>query len=152
MYDYATRVAGHDFTLATRLAVEGTRSDGSHPIPSLDVGTANTGTARGCVERLNRIWDDTIASPPACRQVRDAMGAQPFTHRLASDLQADDFSVAAKTGTFLDLRHDIGVVGYRTQRVAIAALTASRRVARVQADVDLTIGRAARAATEALTR
>ena len=40
MYDYATRVAGPDFALATQLAVEGRRPGGRHVIDSLDVERA----------------------------------------------------------------------------------------------------------------
>jgi beta-lactamase class A len=87
------------------------------------------------------------------------MGMQMFTHRLASDLRSDTLRVSGKTGSYLHLRHEIGVVesvGTSTStstgaaRVAIAALTRTGRPAAVAADVDLAIGDAARTAFEAL--
>jgi len=82
---------------------------------------------------------------------------QMFTHRLASDLRSDTIRVSGKTGSYLHLRHEIGVVesattGARGARVAMAALTRTARPAAVAPDVDLAIGDAARTAFEALRR
>ncbi|WP_244231428.1 serine hydrolase [Saccharomonospora piscinae] len=150
MYEAATRVAGPDFTLGRRLAVEGSRAGGGHVIDSLDVHRATVGSAGALVELLCRIWTDDVASPAATATVRDAMAKQPASPRIGADLQADDVAIAAKTGSFLTLRHEIGVVEYGTSRVAIAALTVSERIARIQQDVDLAVGAAARDAVEAL--
>ncbi|SDT01952.1 serine hydrolase [Microlunatus soli] len=150
MYDYATRASGDAFGLAAQLAVEGKRSDGSHVIASLDVHRGNVGTAYALVELLTRIWLDTISVPEATATIRDQMGRSAFQHRMSSDLQADDIAVAAKTGTFLTQRHEIGVVSTHGSRIAIAALTESSRPAAVQQDVDLAIGAAARTAVELL--
>lgn len=150
MYEAATRVAGPDFTLGRRLAVEGARPAGGHVIDSLDVHRATVGSAAALVDLLCRIWTDDIAEPDATATVREAMSRQLFSPRIGADLQADDIRIAGKTGSFLTLRHEIGVVEYGTSRVAIAALTTSARTARVQHDVDLAIGAAARDAVEAL--
>ncbi|MEI7055265.1 serine hydrolase [Nocardioides sp. CCNWLW239] len=150
MYDYATRLAGHDFALATQLAVEGRRPGGRHVIDSLDVERATVGTPRACVGLLGRIWRDEIAKPEATELVRRLMGKQVFTHRIAADLLADDIQLAGKTGGFLTLRHEIAVITHPGGRVAIAVLTDSDRTARIQNDVDLAIAATARDAVEAL--
>ena len=150
MYDYATRVAGHDFALATQLAVEGRRPGGRHVIDSLDVERATVGSPRACVDLLERIWRDEIAKPEATEMVRRQMGKQVFTHRIAADLLADDIQLAGKTGGFLTLRHEIAVVTHPGGRVAIAVLTDSDRTARIQNDVDLAIAATARDAVDAL--
>ena len=79
---------------------------------------------------------------------------QVFTQRLSSDLQIDSVRVSAKTGTFLHLRHEIGVVepDCGGDRVAIAALTRSARRATIASDIDLAIGAAGRRAFEVLRR
>lgn len=61
--------------------------------------------------------------------------------------------VSGKTGSFLQLRHEIGVVETdASDRIAIAALTTSARRAAIAHDIDLDIGAAARAAFEAMRR
>lgn len=150
MYDYATRLAGHDFALATQLAVEGRRPGGRHVIDSLDVDRATVGSPRACVDLLERVWRDEIAKPEATAMLRETMAKQVFTHRIAADLLADDIRLAGKTGGFLTLRHEIAVVTHPGGRVAIAALTDSDRTARIQNDVDLAVAATARDAVEAL--
>ncbi|NGN91794.1 serine hydrolase [Nocardioides sp. KC13] len=150
MYDYATRVAGHDFALATQLAVEGRRPGGRHVIDSLDVERATVGSPRACVDLLERVWRDEVAKPEATEMVRRLMGKQVFTHRIAAELLADDIQLAGKTGGFLTLRHEIAVVTHPGGRVAIAVLTDSDRTARIQNDVDLAIAATARDAVDAL--
>ncbi|GGU41203.1 serine hydrolase [Nocardioides albus] len=150
MYDYATRVAGHDFAIATQLAVEGRRPGGRHVIDSLDVERATVGSPRVCVDLLERVWRDEVAKPEATAMLRETMGKQVFTHRLAAELLADDIHLAGKTGGFLTLRHEIAVVTHPGGRVAIAVLTDSDRTARIQNDVDLAIAATARDAVDAL--
>ncbi|MCP2180357.1 beta-lactamase class A [Prauserella alba] len=151
MYEAATRIAGPDFTLGRRLAVEGARPWGGHVIDSLDVHRATVGSAAALVDLLCRIWTDDIAEPAATAAVRDAMSRQLLSPRIGADLQADDIRIAGKTGSFLTLRHEIGVVSWGASRVAVAALTTSERTARIQHDVDLAVGAAVRDAVEALT-
>ena len=79
------------------------------------------------------------------------MAMQVFTHRLSSDLRADSVRVSGKTGSFLQLRHEIGVIESDAgDRVAIAALTRSACRPTIAHDIDLGIGAAARDAFEAL--
>jgi beta-lactamase class A len=66
-------------------------------------------------------------------------------------LRSDTIRVSGKTGSFLHLRHEIGVVDSASgDRVAIAALTRSARPAAIAPDVDLAIGDAARTAFDEL--
>ncbi|MEU8694296.1 serine hydrolase [Streptomyces sp. NPDC048665] len=150
MYECAAGAAGNDFSLALDLAV---RDDGTDPqtIETLDPARANAGSAAALVELLRRVWCDEISAPAATAELRRLMGLQVFTQRLASELRADTLRWSGKTGTFLHLRHEIGVVEAASgDRVAIAALSRAGRRAGVAADVDWAIGVAGRTAFEAL--
>ncbi|WP_197320022.1 serine hydrolase [Saccharomonospora sp. NB11] len=152
MYDCAAGVAGDDFHLALELAI---RDDTTrqYSIDTLDPAHGNVASAAALVELLQRIWLDRVAHPSATAELRRLMGLQVFTHRLSADLRTDTVKVSGKTGSFLHLRHEIGVVESESgDRVAIAALTRSHRRAIVAHDVDLAIGAAARAAFESLRR
>lgn len=150
MYDCAVGVAGNDFRLALELSIEDDTTR-RHRIESLDSTKANVGSAPAVVDLLARIWLDDIARPAATAEVRRLMGKQTSAHRLSSDLQADTIVVASKTGTFLNLRHDVGVVQTdRGDRIVVVALTRSSQRALIQQPVDLAIGAAARRAVETL--
>ncbi|MFI2764733.1 serine hydrolase [Streptomyces echinatus] len=150
LYECAAGAAGNDFSLALELALRDERT-GRHTIETLDPAHANAGSAASLVDLLRRVWRDEIASPPATAELRRLMGLQVFTHRLASELRADTLRWSGKTGTFLHLRHEIGVVEADSgDRVAMAALTRSARRAGLAPDIDLAIGVAGREAFEAL--
>lgn len=150
MYECAAGVAGNDFALALELAVRDDRT-GHHTIETLDPAHANVGSAAALVDLLQRVWRDEIAGPGATAELRRLMAQQVFTHRLAADLRADTLQVSGKTGTFLQLRHEVGVVEAESgERVAMAALTRADRRARQAPDIDQAIGAAARDAFEAL--
>jgi beta-lactamase class A len=150
MYECAAGVAGNDFGLALELAIRDDAS-GIHAIETLDPGHGNVGSAEALVDLLRKVWLDQVSQPSATAELRRLMGLQVFTQRLSSDLRTDTVRVSGKTGTFLHLRHEIGVVEAESgDRVAIAALTRSTRRAAIAADIDLAIGAAARSAFEAL--
>ncbi|GGW70942.1 serine hydrolase [Streptomyces lucensis JCM 4490] len=152
MYECAAGAAGNDFSLALELAVRDERA-GRHTIETLDPAFANAGSAAALVSLLRRVWCDEVSAPAATAELRRLMGAQVFTHRLASELRADTLRWSGKTGTFLHLRHEIGVVEAESgDRVAMAALTRADRRAGQAPDIDLAIGVAAREAFEALRR
>lgn len=152
MYECAAGVAGDDFGLALELAIRDDAS-GQHAIETLDPVHANTGTVAALVDLLGRIWLDRISHLDATTELRRLMALQVFQHRLASDIRGDTVRVSGKTGTFLHLRHEIGVVTTDAgDRVAIAALTRSDRRANLAHDIDLAIGAAARTAFETLRR
>ncbi|WP_382306110.1 serine hydrolase [Herbiconiux sp. UC225_62] len=151
MYECAAGAAGDDFRLAMELAIRGDRPGEHHAIETMDAANANVGTAAALVDLLQRVWLDDIAGPRATAALRRLMSHQVANHRLPSDLQADAFTVRSKTGTFLTLRHEIGVVETDSgEAIAIAALTRSTARATVQQAVDLAIGAAARRAVESL--
>ncbi len=153
MYECAAGAADGDFALALDLAIQSGET-GRHAIETLDPAYGNVASARVLVDLLERVWVDRIAEPAATAELRRLMAMQVFTHRLSSDLRADAVRVSAKTGTFLHLRHEIGVVESVRggDRVAIAALTRSTRRATIAPDIDLAIGLAGRTAFEVLRR
>ncbi|WP_433454867.1 serine hydrolase [Streptomyces sp. CA-142005] len=152
MYECAAGAAGNDFSLALELALRDERA-GRHTIETLDPAYANAGSAAALVELLRRVWGDEISVPTATAELRRLMGLQVFTHRLASELRADTLRWSGKTGSFLHLRHEIGVVEAESgDRVAVAALTRADRCAGLAPDVDLAIGAAGREAFEALRK
>jgi beta-lactamase class A len=156
MHDSASRAAAGKLSLALELAVQSDQT-GQHVIEPLDPGYANVGTAADLVTLLQRVWRDEISDPSATAELRRLMGMQTFSHRLASDLRSDAVRVSGKTGSYLHLRHEIGVVesveaGAGTARVAMAALTRTGRPAAIAPDVDLAIGDAARTAFDELRR
>lgn len=152
MYESAAGVARGDFSVALEIAIASDQT-GTYSIQALDPRYANVATARALVAFLQDIWLDRIASPAATAELRRLMAMQVFTHRLSSDLRADSVRVSGKTGSFLQLRHEIGVVESDAgDRIAIAALTRSTRRATIAHDVGLGIGAAARTAFEALRR
>ena len=124
---------------------------GAEAIWALDPVRGNTASAVALVDLLQDVWRDRIADPAATGELRRLMAMQVFNHRLSSDLRSDSVRVSGKTGSFLHLRHEIGVIESDTgDRIAIAALTASARPAVIAHDIDLGIGAAGRAAFEAL--
>lgn len=150
MYECAAGAAGNDFGLALELAIQSDRS-GQHTIETLDPAYANVASAAALVDLLQRVWLDRIAEPAATAELRRLMSLQVFTNRLSSDLRTDTVRVSGKTGTFLHLRHEIGVIEADSgDRVAIAVLTRSTRRATIAGDIDLAIGAAGRTALEAL--
>ena len=151
MFDVALGAAGNDFTLAREMAVREDAAAGRYAIETLDPAKANTATALALVDLLHRVWSDDIANVRVTEQLRRMMSHQVFSQRLASDLRTDSFRISSKTGSFLNLRHEIGVVetDYGDQ-IAIAALTRSSIPAMTQQNIDLAIGAAARLAVEAL--
>jgi beta-lactamase class A len=156
MHDSASQAAAGKLSLALELAIQSDET-GRHAIEPLDPGYANVGTARDLVTLLEAVWRDEISHPSATAELRRMMGMQMFTHRLASDLRSDTIRVSGKTGSYLHLRHEIGVVesaeaGAGGARVAMAALTRTARPAAVAPDVDLAIGDAARTAFDELRR
>ncbi|TXJ75973.1 serine hydrolase [Streptomyces lavendulae] len=152
MYECAAGAAGNDFSLALELAVRDERA-GLPTIETLDPAHANTGSAAALVGLLRRVWCDEIAAPGATAELRRLMGFQVFTQRLACELRADSLRWSGKTGTFLHLRHEIGVVEAESgDRVALAALTRADRRAGLAPDIELAMGTAARDAFEALRR
>jgi beta-lactamase class A len=97
---------------------------------------------------LSLIWRDEAGPSPACAQVRDLMSRQASWQRLAAAFD-EDVSVAAKSGSVLGVRNEVGVLTYPDgRRYAAAVFTAG--VPGRRPDVEAAIGRAARRAVERL--
>jgi beta-lactamase class A len=100
---------------------------------------------------LSMLWRDEAGSSAACSTVRALMRRQACWHRLAAAFD-DSVTVAAKSGTLLNIRNEAGVVTYPDgRRYAVAVFTAGADGVR-RTDVDRVIGDAARLAVEALRR
>lgn len=129
----AQRLAGDEVHLAHELAIQAGTSGGGHPVPQLDTARANTGTASAFVALLSELWAPASLAPDAAARVRALLRHNVLRQRLAPDFSADDMTWSSKTGTLLNLRHEVGVVEHADgQRVAIAALTESMVPAAVQ--------------------
>ncbi len=132
--------------LAQSLAIVSRTAGRGHPLAQLDVSRANSGTARACVDLLQALWlADRIPAAVTAR-VRTLMGANVIRHRLAPEFSSDASRWSSKTGTLLNLRHEIGVVEHDDgARYAVAALTESTVPAAVQPTAEAVMAHVARA-------
>lgn len=106
-------------------------------------------TPRDMTRLLSLIWLDRAGPAAACAMVRELMGRQASWHRLAAGF-GGEVAVAAKSGTVLSVRNEIGVASYPDgRRYAVAVFTSGGWGVR-RADVDAAIGRAARHAVDRL--
>ncbi|WGW11326.1 class A beta-lactamase-related serine hydrolase [Saxibacter everestensis] len=154
LYDSVERDAAGDETMALALATR-SESKGSKRqlLSGIDQRLANVGSVRSLVALLEAIWTDEASAPEACARLRRLMGLQLSTHRLATGFAADTFRLSGKTGTFLNLRHEIGVVETsQGEKFIIAALTSSSLPVFAQPALDAAIGTNARQAVEFLRR
>jgi beta-lactamase class A len=113
----------------------------------VDPARTTAGTPRDMTRLLALIWRDEAGPAEACGQVRRLMSRQACPHRLAVAFD-EDVTVAAKSGTVLGVRNEIGMVTYPDQRrYAVAVFTTGAAGLRRPA-VDAAIGWAARHAVE----
>jgi beta-lactamase class A len=132
--------------LAQSLAIGSRTAGRGHPVPQLDVSRANSGTARACVDLLQALWVPTHIPAAVATQVCSLMGLNVIRHRLAPDFSSDASRWSSKTGTLLNLRHEIGVVEHEDgSRYAVAALTESTVPAAVQPTAEAVMAHVARA-------
>jgi beta-lactamase class A len=141
----AQRLAPDDVHLAHELAIQAGTSGGGHPVAQLDTARANTGSATAFVELLSELWAPASLPAAVAARVRDLLRHNVLRQRLAPDFSADDMSWSSKTGTLLNLRHEVGVVEHADgQRMAVAALTESMVPAAVQPAADARMALVAR--------
>ena len=77
--------------------------------------------------------------------MRELMGENLLRQRLTPDFSSDATRWSAKTGTLLNLRHEVGVVEHASgETYAIAALTESRVPAAVQPEAEVLMARVAK--------
>jgi beta-lactamase class A len=135
---------GEEF-LAHVLAI-GSRTPGrGHPIGQLDVTRANAGSARAFADLLQALWAPSKLPAEVTARVRGLMAANLVRHRLAPDFSSDSSAWSSKTGTLLNLRHEVGVVEHDDgSAYAVAALTESRVPAAIQPAAEAAMARVAR--------
>lgn len=131
--------------LAHALAIDAGTSGRGHRLPQLDTTRANTGSARTFVDLLQALWTPSKVHPDVAERVRDLMAHNVLRHRLTPDFSSDASTWSSKTGTLLNLRHEIGVVEHSDgQSFAIAVLTESLVPAGAQPGADAVMAQAAR--------
>lgn len=131
--------------LAHSLAIGAATEGRGHPVAQLDISRANTGSARAFVELLADVWRPSKIHPDAAARVRELMGNNVLRQRLAPDFTSDASRWSSKTGTLLNLRHEVGVVEHADgQTFAVAALTESRVPAVLQPGAEALMGQVAR--------
>lgn len=141
----AERLDAADTHLAHTLAIEGATAGGGHRIAQLDVTRANSGSARAFVDLLEALWTPSRISQTVAERVRTLLENNVVKQRLAPDFSSDASKWSSKTGTLLNLRHEIGVVEHADgQAFAVAALTESRVPASVQPGADALMAEVAR--------
>ncbi|MGI9824765.1 serine hydrolase [Agromyces sp. Marseille-Q5079] len=140
----ANRLEPDEMPQALTLAIQASTRGGGHLIPQLDVTHANSGTSRALVDLLELVWTDPVLADEREPLTR-LLGMNLMRHRLAPDLESDDAAWFSKTGTFLHLRHEVGVVEHADgARLAIAVLSESSVPARIQPGAEQALGYAAR--------
>ncbi|WP_371786659.1 serine hydrolase [Streptosporangium subroseum] len=123
----AERLDSADVHLAYVLAIEAVTDGRGHRIPQLDVTRANSGSARAFIELLRALWTPSPIDSGVAERVRTLMAANILRHRLAPDFSSDASRWSSKTGTLLNLRHEVGVVEHADGQVfGVAVLTESR--------------------------
>jgi len=150
----ADTLAPSQVHLAHLLAIGAGTAGRGHPVAQLDIGKANTGTARAFVDLLELLWAthadgadgaERIPAEVAAR-TRELMRGNLIAQRLAPDFASDAAIWSSKTGTLLNLRHEIGVVEHEDgTAVAVAALTESSVPAALQPAAEARMGEVARA-------
>jgi beta-lactamase class A len=141
----AERFAPAEAHLAHALAITAATAGRGHAVPQLDVSRANAGTARAFVDLLQALWRPTTIRPEVAARVRELMGHNMMRQRLSPDFTSDASRWSSKTGTLLNLRHEVGVVEHADgQAFAVAALTESRVPAVIQPAAEALMAKVAR--------
>lgn len=125
----------------------GSRAPGrGNAIAQLDITRASSGSARAFADLLHALWRPSRLPAEAAARVRSLMAANMLRHRLAPDFSSDTLTWSSKTGTLLNLRHEVGVAEHDDgSTYAVAALTESRVPAAVQTGAEAVMSQVARA-------
>ncbi|TVT52159.1 serine hydrolase [Amycolatopsis rhizosphaerae] len=141
----AARFQPAEVHLAHSLAIGATTAGRGHPVPQLDVTRANSGSARAFTALLETLWTPSEIDERVSARVRELMAGNLLRQRLAPDFASDATKWSSKTGTLLNLRHEVGVVEHADgAKFAVAALTESRVPAAVQPEAEILMARVAR--------
>jgi beta-lactamase class A len=142
----AQRLGVHDVHLAQSLAIGSGTAGGGHAIPQLDMSHANTGSARAFVDLLEALWVPGRLPASVAAETRVLLSENLVRHRLAPDFSSDASKWSSKTGTLLNLRHEVGVVEHDDgSAFAVAAMTESTVPAATQPAAEAVMGQVARA-------
>jgi beta-lactamase class A len=142
----AERFRPGEIHLAHSLAIGSRTAGGGHPVRQLDVSRANAGSARAFADLLQALWLPSRLPAGVTARVRSLMGENIIRHRLAPDFSSDASRWSSKTGTLLNLRHEVGVVEHDDGGAfAVAALTESSVPAAIQPAAEAVMARVARA-------
>ena len=148
LYAVIDEVAAGNDVEALVLATEDLRSSG---IPHFPDAAFNTGTPRGVAKLFELIHTDELLSPRGCATLRGLLKKQLFRHRIAAGFPMDSVDYYGKTGTFLNFRHEAGIIVDADERAfSIAVFTRSRIASFSQPELDASIGYCARLAVEHL--
>ncbi|WP_017596162.1 serine hydrolase [Nocardiopsis potens] len=140
----ADRLGPDDAYLAHSLAIGAGTAGRGHMMPQLDVTVGNSGTARAFTDLLQELWSPSAVDPAIAERVRGLMGDNMMRQRLAPDFASDASKWSSKTGTLLNLRHEVGVVEHADgQAFAVAVLTESRVPAIIQPGAESLMARVA---------
>jgi beta-lactamase class A len=135
-----------DMRLAQTLAIGAREAGLGHGLPQIDVTRANTGSARAYVDLLEALWTPSAIPREVAERVRTLMRRNIMRQRLGPDFISDASDWSSKTGTLLNLRHEVGVVEHEDGSVfAVAALTESSVPAASQPAAEALMGHVARA-------
>lgn len=139
--------------LAHSLAIGAGTAGRGHQVPQLDVTRANSGSARDFADLLHALWTPSAIHAEVSGRMRELMAANLIRQRLAPDFTSDASTWSSKTGTLLNLRHEVGVVEHADgQSFAVAALTESRVPAAQQPEAEVLMARVARILRDHLRR
>ncbi|MEV6283760.1 serine hydrolase [Kribbella sp. NPDC051770] len=126
--------------LAHHLAI-----DAASNIPQLDPDRASSGSARAYTNLLEALWTPSAIPAPVAASVRTLMSHNLHRQRLTPDFRSDATTWSSKTGTLLNLRHEIGVATHPDgSSYAVAVLTRSTVPAATQPAADALMSTTAR--------
>ncbi len=141
----AERFPTEQVHLAHSLAIGAGTAGRGHSVPQLDVSRANSGSARAYTDLLQAIWRPTTFDAGVAGRTRDLLANNVLRQRLTPDFASDAARWSSKTGTLLNLRHEVGVVEHADgQTFAVAVLTESRVAATVQPGAEALMAAVAR--------
>ncbi|ADJ46887.1 beta-lactamase-like protein [Amycolatopsis mediterranei S699] len=147
----AERFDAGEADLAHALAIGASTAGQGHRLPQLDVTRANSASARALLSLLEALWTPSKIDSAVAAGVRDLMANNVLRHRLTPEFASDAARWSSKTGTLLNLRHEMGVVEHADGGVfAVVALTESRVPAAIQPEAEILMTRVARALRDEL--
>lgn len=142
----AEHFTGQAFDVVHALVVESAETLRPSPIPQLNSDSSNSGSARSVVDLLDELWSEASAIPPSVRaRVRELMATNIMRQRLWPEFTSHRMQWFSKTGSFLTLRHEAGVVEHESGRsFAVATLTRSSIPVLSQPAAEAAMGAASR--------